>query len=385
MEIEVKSLDESAFLYPNAWQSLLSQSDADPLFLSWPWQVAWWRTWGESLGLRARILVMEVEGRWLGLVPLYCEEVNSNGVWRMQRLQFIGNAWHRTNTVRTEYLGLVLHKEACYNHLVLLMNSLVGYKDWHEWACCDVDSDSINYERLFEFSKKYHWRILTRQTDEGRVIDTTGIFGDYLLTLGRNTRLKLYNRRDYAFQRYNRICIRKEENSELFFKILNDFHVTRWGKPCFDGKSLEFHLRLLSLISELGDPLFFPVLSILEIDGQAVSALYDIVVGEHRYNIQAGFNENFDRKLSLGTLHLGYAIEEAFTERNTLRYDLLAGSGKRTFYKARLGGLPVHFKTIQLIRSPWLKAFYSLAFSVPPKIRHSLSRVMRKPERSSSD
>ena len=76
------------------------------------------------------------------------------------------------------------------------------------------------------------------------------------------------------------------------------------------------------------------------------------------YNIQAGFDENFHRKLSLGSLHLGYAIEGAFKARDTHRLDLLAGWGKKEDYKSRFATDQYQFISIMLVKSVLFRALY---------------------------
>jgi hypothetical protein len=50
----------------------------------------------------------------------------------------------------------------------------------------------------------------------------------------------------------------------------------------------------------------------------------------------------------MGTLMLGFAIEQAHVSDTTLHYDLLAGNGKNTFYKKKLNGAQTYFLTYQI-------------------------------------
>jgi hypothetical protein len=91
-------------------------------------------------------------------------------------------------------------------------------------------------------------------------------------------------------------------------------------------------------------------------------------------NLQAGFVENFDSKVALGSLHLGYAIEAAFNEGSVDFYDLLAGAGKNHFYKSHFQGDSVDFYTFQLVRSPLIGFLYSLQRVAPAPVSRLLNR-----------
>lgn len=95
------------------------------------------------------------------------------------------------------------------------------------------------------------------------------------------------------------------------------------------------------------------------------------------YNIQAGFLESFDRKVALGTLHLGFLIEESFADPQIERYDLLAGLGKNTFYKGHLNGQESEFYTLQIARRPLLRLVYRYQAVLPRALRKLLNRIFR--------
>ena len=63
-----------------------------------------------------------------------------------------------------------------------------------------------------------------------------------------------------------------------------------------------------------------------------VSVLYDVRKGARQYNIKMGFDPNFSSQVSLGLIHLGYAMERA-AERGVASYDFLAGPGRTSDFK----------------------------------------------------
>jgi len=372
--LRVVRLSEQDFAnMARSWNELLSHSDADPLFMSWSWLYSWWEVWGNALGLELALFgVYENEARLVGLAPFYVHEFRLPIGLRVRRLQFLGNAWRIQGTERTEYSGLIIRRglEASVTQSLLLkLRSL----DWHEMVVCDQNlPELLRWQDAFD---RVGQQVTTvpRTVDSGVRVPVSGDFERWLSGLGRNTRLKAYNRRRYLAEKGN---LRFREiglcEAPAFLERLNEFHCNRWGKPCFDEGAVAFHLKLMSRLDD-GQL----ALTALEFEGETVSVLYDIRAGQSRYNLQAGFLEEFDRKVALGTLHLGYAIEESFRNDGILYYDLLAGYGKKSFYKSRFQGETVHFLTTQFARDPLMRRIYRLQSLFPGWLRQGINRWVR--------
>nr|WP_284048187.1 GNAT family N-acetyltransferase [Marinobacter sp. ATCH36] len=216
--------------------------------------------------------------------------------------------------------------------------------------------------------------LVPRARDSGVRVPTQGAFQEWLRRLGANTRLKLYNRRAYIEQKKGELVLIRvtEDQIPAFFEYLNEFHRHRWGKPCFDDDAIAFHKKVIARLQP-----HQLALTTLELNGETISVLYDILAGPSRYNLQAGFQEDFDRKVALGTLHLGYAIEECFSAQSVSYYDLLAGYGKNSFYKSRFQGETVQFVTVQFARHPLMRGIYRVQAFLPEVLRKSLNRLAR--------
>lgn len=118
--------------------------------------------------------------------------------------------------------------------------------------------------------------------------------------------------------------------------------ILRWGKPCFNNEAINFHKRVLMKHSGIK-----PRLSVLQIGNEIVSLSYNICADAVMYNLQSGYLENFDKKVSLGTLHMGWEIENGFSNPNVKHFDFLAGYGKVEDYKRHYRGEQVDFITRQ--------------------------------------
>jgi CelD/BcsL family acetyltransferase involved in cellulose biosynthesis len=131
----------------------------------------------------------------------------------------------------------------------------------------------------------------------------------------------------------------------------------------------EFHQSLLSIFERLGRAR----LSVMFVGEQAVSAMYSLIVDGREYHLQGGFNAQFARSVSLGSLHLGYSIERAFADGVQV-IDLLVGGGRSTDFKRHFA-IPLERSClVQIVRSRRLRLAYGLLDAVRGSRRESLER-----------
>lgn len=356
------------------WDACLARSDADPLFMSWAWLFTWWETWSVAMRLELVLIGVFDEGETLvGIGPFFRHRYRTPIGLRIDRLHALGNAWRIGPSVRTEYTSLIVdqkHATAVTREIFSQLSSL----QWDELIVSDVVPDEVTAWLRHSKSILGQLLMLVRNEDKGVCVDTRGRMEDWLKKLGPNTRLKLYNRRRYleGQGQLEVSCISSEHEVTDFFERLNRFHLARWGKPCFDPLAVRFHLRLRGRLRSRQTPQY----SVMRFDQKIVSLLYDIKVGDRVYNLQSGYEQHFDRKISLGTLHFGFAIEEAFAGAAS-HYDLLAGSGRNTFYKKHLKGQVVSFQTVQFVRKPALRLIYGQHGKLPRAIRPLVNRLFR--------
>ena len=119
---------------------------------------------------------------------------------------------------------------------------------------------------------------------------------------------------------------------------------------------MDFHRDICEQFAQAGQL----KLTRLKLDNRILSVLYNVVIGDREYNLQLGFDQFFDRaKVSLGLLHLGYAIEHAIGA-SVSQLDLLAGSGKKTHFKEKLAPCSRQLSCKHAIRPKWREIMYRL-------------------------
>jgi GNAT superfamily N-acetyltransferase len=370
----VREFDEAEFAAGrDAWEALLVESDADRLFMSWDWQHCWWRHFSRRHGLGLRLVaVYDVQGALAGLAPFFIHEIRGPAGVRLRRLEPIGNLWGGAPTMRSEYLGPVLRRGTEREAAQELWTYLLGQPDWDDLAVQDWRGDQPASDQLNAVMGR-RCRIIDHsrpRVDEAHFVPLAAGFDAYLAGLSGNARRSMFNRRRYL-ESLGEVTVDYAGTAEVgeYFRELNRLHALRWGEPVFSGHRLEFHEDLATCLAKQ-DRLRF---SRLSVDGRVVSVLYHLRGGGREYNLQMGFDDDFHAtKISLGLLHLGYAIEHA-CEEGMEAVDLLAGAGKQGLFKHRVAPGKSPFVRRQYLRSPKAKAL----FGTKHELRSLLRGVLR--------
>lgn len=343
------------------------------LFLSATWRNAWWDIWGGKLGLH-RCDIEHYSDSLEKRIALfgYTHTFQLLGLFSLKRFQPIGNFYPSDATILSEYADLI--SMAPYDLIKDSdIDSLMDLLDAHKWddmvvPFCGESSRLLAY---FTAQKARYRRVDIRKHGEGVCVDTTTGFERYLASLGKNTRLKLFNRRSLLAQ-IGPVRLQYAESVDDIVNLLdmlNEFDRKRWGRVCFGPESLAFHTRVASELLLEGKL----KLSVLLVDEKPVSILYNLIMGDREFNVQAAYREDFHPKISLGTLHLGYAIERCFSDSHISYFDLLYGEGKNEFYKNRFNGFHTGFYTVHVLRSKKALALYWLK-DIVRKGKHILLR-----------
>lgn len=337
-----------------AWNSLLARSSADDLFLSWEWLTHWWQCYGVTLGRAPDILAFYQGDNLVGLAPLYRRLVMRGGLLLTRSVQLIGLSWRDPEPLISEYLDVigspedlgalrdaclrVLFEEPAWTELVVGLTA--AGEQWRDAFTRGAPSRG-HYARELDRAVSYQ-------------ADLACGFGAYLRDLGQSTRRSVWNLRR-RLGAHNKVSLEFLTQGEIDggFRDLNRLHQLRWNRPAFTGTRLAFHTSLARRLATRGELVF----SRLRVGGEVVSVLYDIRKGARQYNIKMGFDPAFSSQVSLGLLHLGYAMEAAADHRVAV-YDFLAGPGQRSDYKRNLSQAHRDLSCVQMVRGRILPPLY---------------------------
>jgi len=321
-------------LNQNEWGELLNKSNANPIFLSWNWLYNWWSIRRE-VGDTLFIIAIYENAKLIAIAPLYIEKDSYfNGALKTSRLQFIGKRYSGSEGIRSEYMDFIIQTDRQKTGMLEVLTAINDDRSWTELSLNDFNTDSPNYPVIKSWLSKQKYYSRIESQGNAFIVDCSLDFDSYLKTLGKNTRLKLYNRRKLLEKKG---CVEIEfinqGNMEQFFELINAWQVQRWGTPFLNEMNQCFFNQALGLSS---DKLSLKYTSVLKLDGKPLSIMVNIDSNDSIYNIQTGYIEDFDKKIALGTLHMGYMLEHSFEVPKIKVFDFLEGRGKNSNYKSRI-------------------------------------------------
>ena len=335
------------------WAELLAQSDADSLFLSWEWLTQWWSYFGARSGWVANILGFYRGESLIGVAPLYQRVVLRRGLVPARSVQLIGHSWRDPTPSVAIYLDIIARRGETDVVRHACMRELFDNGRWSEFA---IGYTPVGGQWKAAAASRGSVSYYVREPDHAVSFqaDLRLGFSRYLQSLGQSTRRSIWNLRK-RLELHGLVRLEQVSIGDLAegFRDLNRLHKLRWQRPAFTGARLEFHESLATQLSARNELAF----SRLRVGGRVVSVLYDIRKGAYQYNIKLAFDPAFSNQLSLGLLHLGYALEAA-AQSGVGVYDLLAGPGRKSDYKRNLSQMRRELSCVQILRGRLLPRLY---------------------------
>lgn len=301
------------------WSELLSDSDADCLFLTREWLEIWWRHF--AIGRTLALVTVRRHSRLIGLAPLFSERHRFGGVMPYRSLQFLG-----TGLVGSDYLDIVMRRgeeTAVSRSLAEFFNSRGPVM-----TLSHLHAKGALIAGVVQELEQTGWTVLRRVIDVCPHIPLKGhTWESYLAGLGSQHRYN-FNRRLKNLHKLGRLTfdvVEKEGQRQEALQTLIDLHNLRWdergGSQTLRSPAMQaFHDSFSRAALERGWLRLFT----LRLDGRAVGALYGFLYGRRFYFYQSGFDPAY-RQHSVGLVTMGLAIKRAVTE-GVEDYDLLHGS-----------------------------------------------------------
>lgn len=353
--MQVRIWDEEQWLASRElYEGLLCRSSADRFFLSSDWLDLWWRHLPQRRPSEEFRVHAAFDGEHLvGVLMVVSSRVRRRGL-SFRSVQVAGGRLAESRGALSEYLDVV---------------AIAGYEAEVRAACL---KSVLEHERCSEFVITWSaagasWLEVMKSLPRSlcsylREIDPmtsyqadlSAGFEQYLAGLSGNARRSLFNqRRKLAEKGEVRVDPVPPGEHLAALREMNRLHALRWNSAALSKETLSVHEELIARWSDRGNI----QMSIIKIDGKAVSILYDVRQGATQYNIQMGFDPNFDSSISLGLLHLGYAMEQAAHDGVRI-YDYLAGTGRSTDYKRRIATRTAAVVSIQYLCNPLIATIF---------------------------
>ena len=332
-----------------AWDALVAAAGIDPLFNGGLWQTLWWRCHGARLGAALHVYVVRDGADLVAVLPTFRRTVRVQSLFAVTRVEVLGSCLYGDGCVFSEYLDAAVRPGYAQAAADVLAEHLGRARDWGEFVCANTPTDSWLATHLAPRLAAGGSHQRTSAETRAWGVPLAAGADVWKAQLTGPVRRKVFGVR----KRLVRPQLQMLDAAGLpgVLALLDRFHQARWGKPHFVGEVGMLYRRLLAARPELARP------SLLLHDGQPVSALFDLVVGGREYNVQSGFALEAVPGVSLGYLHLGYAIEAA-AGLGVSHFDLLGGAGKQRNYKQDIATATGAMRVVHVVRSAPLARLY---------------------------
>lgn len=290
---------------------------------------SWVESWLETFGSDPKIELIDIGGSRKPKEILYISKGSIRGWLPIKTLSIAGTSSQQVSSPRSEYNNLTELLELTGGTSSLFKE--LSKFDWHSW---ELDDWELNTQlEHFTVEAKRNGRIVSSIDDSISYLVNSNDISAYKSGLSKSVSKVYYRDREKLVNKFSEVqwVDVPLEKADFFFTHLNYFHQLRWGKVCYSEPSIAMMKLFTNHLIREGGSVFF---NCLFVDGVVESVLFDVQWRGVRYNLQSGYNQKLMNRVKLGSLHLGYGIEQAITAGAT--YDMLDGRGKNSNYKAKI-------------------------------------------------
>lgn len=284
MNLKVAHSESELRALGQTWNSLLSQSANNHVFLTHEWITAWWNLYGS--GKELMTLVAEENGRAVGIAPLY-RTVNRRGPLTTREIRFLAD-----HGVGSDFLNFIIPAGREEAVLPFVLDSLWKDKSWTVLNLNDMEETSPNPKLALEYAhakgapaairRLYPcpWMPLPETWDEFMKIPDTV----YKKIIRRECTRKLCKQRvSEAILSLGPDSL--DEYLELLFKL----NTERWRKEGEEGSfTNETKRQFYKDVSKTLAKRDWLRLAALKVDGKIEAMEFDMRYGDRHYFLQGG-------------------------------------------------------------------------------------------------
>ncbi len=318
------------------WSELLGQSANNEVMLSPTWLIRWWQSYGPVDGRELCMVVFRRNQELVGLAPLCRRKIAGSSALGMMRLELLGSGEDEEEETCSEYIGLIAapgEEQAVADAFGAALHA-GELGAWDELVLTAMSSESVMAPLLARaLGKATEYKVLG-----GSPFALLPKSWDQYLADLSSSRRALIRKSLRAWEAWAGAPptlrrVEYEEELEEGIAILSKLHSLRWKEEghtgAFDSpRFTAFHDLVMRELLQAG-ALW---LCWLEVKGEPVAALYNIVWNNQVRFYQSGRITEVPKKIRPGLVIHACAIQEAIAAGYT-HYDFLAGT---TRYKMQL-------------------------------------------------
>ena len=324
MNIQVVHTEDGLRALEEEWNSLLSRSAANTIFLTWEWISSWWECYAQP---RDRLYILSVRDSvddLVGILPFFQRRERQYLLGRITTLRFIGDG-----SADSDYLDLILasgREEVVLDASWRFLDSQKGTWDVLELAGTPETSPTVAWLKRLVHQERL---LIRNETVPCAVSHLPDSWDEYVASLKPRFRTKvrsvLKKLEESPGFRFYAINTDDELNGGL--RTLFDLHSRRWQMKGKEGvfhrsEKQRFYERFASLFLRRGWLAF----DFLEIDKKVAACQLSLRYAGVQFLLQEGFDPSFSPDsvgIALRALVFRKAIADGFRT-----YDFLAGVGR---------------------------------------------------------
>lgn len=322
MHIEWFSHPEIFARLEREWNTLLTRSVTDTIFLTHEWQRTWWECLGE--GELCLVTVREDDGTLCGLAPLFAETTNQGE----RALAIVGCV------DVSDYLDVIVAREHSERVYAALLDTLLrpDFPPWDWLHLCNLPAASPTNTQLKMLAEARGLTVQHGVRDVAPMLELPTTWDAYLEALDKKQRHEIRRK----LRRVNQAPTRwyTIDRADALDQAIGDFvELHKQSRP---DKHVFMDARMRGFFEQVARVLFargWLQLSFLEIHGARAAAIMNFIYNNDVLVYNSGYDPVQYGAYSPGIVLFACSIQDAIAAGRR-RYDFLRGNEE---YKYRLG------------------------------------------------
>jgi len=334
MEITLYESDGVFEECSGCWRELLTDSDADQIFLTCEWQATWWRAYAP--GKLFVLVVRDSTGRWMGIAPWFIDASETG----RRIIRTVGCV------DVTDYLDIVARR----GHEIAVFEALATWLSEHmdaydEILLCNIPQSSKALEHFPAIAEAHGLSTSVRLQEVCPVIQLPAQFSEYVGSLDKKNRHELRRKMRRAAGDVEWYIVGQEhdlsEHLEHFFTLMAASSDEK-ARFLEDPANRRFFECVVPKVAGQG----WLQLSFLTVRGKPAAAYLNFVYNNRVLVYNSGLDPLNHGHLSPGIVLLGRLIEYAI-QQGYEAFDFLRGDEA---YKYDMGGRDTNVYQLQIAK-----------------------------------
>jgi CelD/BcsL family acetyltransferase involved in cellulose biosynthesis len=325
IEISKITTDAGFLRLRERWNSLLSQSSNNTIFLTWEWLYSWWEIFKDNRKLF--ILIAKENKEIVGIAPLLRRRVYYFKILPFYRLEFLASGEDAKDETCSIYLNFIIKNGRERAVIDAFVNYFKINRDkWDEINLGEIIKDKDNLILLQKFTDdKMFYK--TDRYGKCAYVNSPDSWEKYLANLGRLKRRNIRRDRKLLSKKfevkYDVVDFDKIEDLLSVLEPMKKIHQREWKSRGRLGvfASNKF-TKFIEIVSKQLAKKKWLKLSYLKLDNKEVAFHYTFNYNNKIYDYITGFTPVPGKNIGVGTVLLSYCIENMINS-NVKEWDFL--------------------------------------------------------------